>query len=106
LNEFIYTNVPDYGDRARQRMVINANDQIIERSDPEHRAFCAIKEERDRYVATLTLGVDRRAATTIGRAGARPPPPGPPPSGMGGPMFGRPIKDRLAALVPGLKRGR
>jgi protocatechuate 3,4-dioxygenase beta subunit len=108
LNEFIYTNVPDYGDRARQRMVINANDHVIERSDPEHRAFCAVKEERDRYVASLTLGVDRRAETTVGRAGPPlpgmrgGPPPGPPPAGM----FGRPIKDRLAALVPGLKRDR
>ncbi|MDN3276057.1 intradiol ring-cleavage dioxygenase [Frankia sp. RB7] len=112
LNEFIYTNVPDYGDRARQRMVINANDHVIERSDPEHRAFCAVKEERDRYVATLTLGVDRRAEATVGRVGPPPPgmrggpPPGPPPSGMEGPMFGRPITDRLAALVPGLKRDR
>jgi protocatechuate 3,4-dioxygenase beta subunit len=113
LNEFIYTNVPEYGDRARQRMVINANDHVIERSDPEHRAFCAVKEERERYVASLTLGVDRRAETTVGRAGPPPPPPppgtrggpppGPPPAGFGGPMFGRPIKDRLAALVPGLK---
>ncbi|MFT4118669.1 intradiol ring-cleavage dioxygenase [Bradyrhizobium sp.] len=112
LNEFIYTNVPDYGDRARQRMVINANDHVIERSDPGHRAFCAVKEERDRYVATLILGVDRRADATIGRAGPPPPPPGmrggppPGPPPMGGPMFGRPIKDRLAALVPGLKRDR
>ncbi|MEH2489672.1 intradiol ring-cleavage dioxygenase [Bradyrhizobium sp. AZCC 2230] len=107
LNEFIYTNVPDYGDRARQRMVINANDHVIERSDPEHRAFCAVKEERDRYVAMLTLGVDRRAEATVGRAGPPPPggpPPGPPPGGMGGAMFGRPVRDRLAALVPGLKR--
>ena len=109
LNEFIYTNVPDYGGRARQRMVINANDHVIERSDPDHRAFCAVKEERDRYVATLTLGVDRRAQATVGRAGPPPPgmhggpPPGPPPDG---PMFGRQIKDRLAALVPGLKRDR
>ncbi|MDA9508535.1 intradiol ring-cleavage dioxygenase [Bradyrhizobium sp. CCBAU 11386] len=109
LNEFIYTNVPDYGDRVRQRMVINANDHVIERADPEHRAFCAVKEERDRYVATLTLGVDRRTDATVGRAGPPPPgmrggpPPGPPPSGMGRPMFGRPIRDRLAALVPGLK---
>lgn len=107
LNEFIYTNVPGYGGRARQRMVINANDHVIERSDPGHRAFCAVKEERDRYVATLTLGVDRRAETTVGHAGPPPgmrggPPPGPPPAGM----FGRPIKDRLAALVPGLKPGR
>jgi protocatechuate 3,4-dioxygenase beta subunit len=114
LNEFIYTNVPDYRDRARQRMVINANDHVIERSDPEHRAFCAVKEERNRYVATLTLGVDRRANATVGRVGPPPPPPGmhsgpppgPPPGGMGGPMFGRPIKDRLAALVPGLKPDR
>lgn len=112
LNEFIYTNVPDYGDRARQRMVINANDHVIERSDPEHRAFCAVKEERDRYVATLTLGVDRRTEATIGRAGPPPPPPGmrggPPPGAPpgGGAMFGRPIKDRLAALVPGLKPAR
>ncbi|MGW1419198.1 intradiol ring-cleavage dioxygenase [Bradyrhizobium manausense] len=103
LNEFIYANVPDYGGRARQRMVINANDHVIERSDPEHRAFCAVKEECDRYVATLTLGVDRRAEATVGRAG---PPPGPPPGAMGGPMFERPIKDRLAALVPGWKRDR
>jgi protocatechuate 3,4-dioxygenase beta subunit len=112
LNEFIYANVQDYGDRARQRMVINANDHVIERSDPEHRAFCAVKEERDRYVATLTLGVDRRAQATVGLGGPPPPamrggsPPGPPPGGMGGPMFGRPIRDRLAALVPGLKRDR
>ncbi|MBR0711026.1 intradiol ring-cleavage dioxygenase [Bradyrhizobium liaoningense] len=111
LNEFIYTNVPDYVGRARQRMVINANDHVIERSDPQHRAFCAVKEERDRYVASLTLGVDRRAEATIGRAGPPPglgggPPPGPPPAGTGGAMFGRPIKDRLAALVPGLKRAR
>ncbi len=94
LNEFIYTNVPDYKERARQRRIINVNDAVIERADPEHRAFCAVKEERDRYVATLTLGVDRRADATVGRVG-------PPPAG--GPMFGRQIKDRLAALVPGLK---
>ena len=114
LNEFIYTNVPDYGDRARQRMVINANDHVIERSDPDHRAFCAVKEERDRYVATLTLGVDRRVDATVGRVGPPPPPPGmrggpppgPPPLGISGPMFGRPIRDRLAALVPGLKHDR
>ena len=102
LNEFIYTNVPDYKERARQRRIINANDGVIGIDDPEHRAFCSVKEERDRYVATLTLGVDRRADATVGRAGPQPGmPPGPPPAG--GPMFGRQIKDRLAALVPGLK---
>jgi protocatechuate 3,4-dioxygenase beta subunit len=100
LNEFIYANVPEYVGRARQRAVLNANDHVIEQSDPDHRAFCAVKEERDRYVATLTLGVDRRAKPQAQR------PLGPPPAGMaeGGPMGGRPIRDRLAALVPGLKR--
>lgn len=106
LNEFIYANVPEYGGRARQRAVINANDHVVERADPEHRAFCAVKEERDRYVATLTLGVDRRAKATVGRAGPPPALRGGPPADMGGPTFGRQIKDRLAALVPGLKPGR
>jgi protocatechuate 3,4-dioxygenase beta subunit len=99
LNEFIYTNVPAYKDRARQRAILNANDMVVARDDPEHRAFCAVKEERDRYVATLTLGVDRRTDATVGRAGRPPPPPG-------GLTFGRPIRDRLAALVPGLKPNR
>lgn len=107
LNEFIYANVPDYGDRARPRMVINANDHVIERDDPGHRAFCAVKEEPDRYVATLTLGIDRHADATAGRASPPPPPPGlRSGSPLGGPMPGRPVRDRLAALVPGLKRDR
>jgi protocatechuate 3,4-dioxygenase beta subunit len=105
LNEFIYSNVPAYQGRARQRTVLNANDFVIERSDPDHSAFCAVKEERERYVATLTLGVDRRAQAQANNF--RGPPPGPPPGGFagGGPMRERPVRDRLAALIPGLKRG-
>jgi protocatechuate 3,4-dioxygenase beta subunit len=92
LNEFIYTNVPDYtGRRPKQRLVINANDRVATESDPDHRAYCAVKEERDRYVAMLTLAVDRNAAVTAGM------PNGPPSRAPW-------IKDRLAALVPGLKR--
>jgi protocatechuate 3,4-dioxygenase beta subunit len=91
LNEFIYTNVPDYTGRPKQRLVINANDRVATGSDPEHRAWCAVKEERDRYVALLTLAVDRNA-----KIAAEIPP---------GPTTRAPwIKDRLAALVPGLKR--
>ena len=102
LNEFIYTNVPDYMKRSQQRLVINANDGVATESDPGHRAYCAVKEERERYVAMLTLGVDRNARMTAdGPDGAAPAP--------GGREGGRPakaqwIKDRLAAVVPGLKR--
>jgi protocatechuate 3,4-dioxygenase beta subunit len=90
INEFIYTSVPDYTGRPKQRLVINANDRIAGGSDPEHRAWCAIREARDRYVATLTLAVDRNA-----QAAEVP---------MGAPTRALGIKDRLAALVPGLKR--
>ncbi len=91
LNEFIYTNVPDYTGRPKQRLVINANDRIATDADPNHRAYCAVKEERDRYVAMLTLAVNRSAATPVEMpTGKLPPAPW--------------IKDRLAALVPGLKR--
>lgn len=104
LNEFIYTNAPDYTGRPRPRTTLNANDHVVEIADPDRRAFCAVKEEKDRYVATLTLGVDRRAE--IAMPPRRGPPPGPPPPGMipGSPMRGHQVKDRLAALIPGLKR--
>ena len=136
LNEFIYTNVPDYTGRPKQRealrelpgvaevrgrglmvgvdlapgaaggasapevvrralheerLVINANDRVASEADPEHRAYCAVKEARDHYLATLTLAVSRKAAAPIEMpTGKLPPAPW--------------IKDRLAALVPGLKR--
>lgn len=91
LNEFIYTNVPDYTGRPKQRLVVNANDRVATDADPDHRAYCAIKEERDQYLATLTLAVSRKPAAAVEMpTGKLPPAPW--------------IKDRLAALVPGLKR--
>ena len=113
LSEFLYTQVPAYGGRKAERFVVNANDGIAQEEDPERRAFCAVKEERDRYVASLVIGVDRSAAskdmagtTTPGGRPERPPPP--PPGARMGPPPGRfdpeAIKDRLSALVPGLKR--
>jgi protocatechuate 3,4-dioxygenase beta subunit len=101
LNEFIYNNVPDYKDRPKERAIVNVNDRVALEADPGHRAFCAVKEERDRYVATLTLAVNRNADPS---AAARHDPPPPAGAREGGPAPGRPIKDRLAALVPGLKR--
>lgn len=91
LNEFIYTNVPDYTGRPKQRLVINANDRVATDADPDHRAYCAIKEERDRYLASLTLAISRKPAAPVEMPTGRLPP---------APW----IKDRLAALVPGLKR--
>ena len=105
LNEFIYTNVPDYTKRSQQRLVINANDGVATGSDPEHRAYCAVKEERERYVAMLTLAVDRNATISADGRGGPPPPPGMGPrEGGGRPPKAQWIKDRLAAVVPGLKR--
>ena len=110
LNEFIYSNVPDYTGRKRERAVLNVNDRVVVDADPGRLAFCAVKEERERYVASLTLGVDRNVnPDIIARNGAMAgPPPGSPPAGMreGGPPPFEPIKDRLAALVPGVRRGK
>lgn len=103
LNEFIYTNVPDYMKRSQQRLVVNANDHVATESDPEHRAYCAVKEERERYVAMLTLAVDRNAKMSADGPD-RPPPPGAGPREGGTPPKAQWIKDRLAAVVPGLKR--
>ncbi|WP_232630612.1 intradiol ring-cleavage dioxygenase [Methylobacterium sp. Leaf118] len=106
LSEFLYTQVPAYGGRRFERLVVNVNDGIAREEDPQRRAFCAVKEESDRYVASLVIGVRRdaevagltdRAETPAGRPER---PPGPPPGGPGRLT----LKDRLAALVPGLGR--
>jgi protocatechuate 3,4-dioxygenase beta subunit len=104
LSEFIYTQVSAYKDRATARDVVNANDMIANPDDPQRLSFCAIKEERDRYVATLILGVDRNGAARADRPGPPPPPrgrngppPGPP---AGGPLGFLPLGDRIEALIP------
>jgi protocatechuate 3,4-dioxygenase beta subunit len=104
LNEYIYTNVPDYTKRSQQRLVINANDRVATESDPEHRAYCAVKEERERYLALLTLAVDRNAKVSADDPDRPPPPPGVAQREGGRPAKVQWIKDRLAAVVPGLKR--
>jgi len=86
--------------------VLNVNDRVVVEADPGRLAFCAVKEERERYVASVTLGVDRNVnPDIIARNGAMA---GPPPAGAreGGPPPFEPIKDRLAALVPGVRRGK
>ncbi|WP_336492039.1 intradiol ring-cleavage dioxygenase [Methylobacterium nigriterrae] len=110
LNEFLYTQVPAYTGRRAERFIVNANDGIANEEDPNRRAFCAVKEERDRYVASLTLGVDCSAsgtdterAETLTALPERPPRAGGSPPGLRGPGRSA-LKDRLGALVPGLRR--
>ncbi|GEP04164.1 intradiol ring-cleavage dioxygenase [Methylobacterium oxalidis] len=112
LNEFLYTQVPAYQGRRAERFIVNANDGIANEEDPHRRAFCAVKEEAERYLATLTLGVDHaRDARSGARRESRGGRPERPPPGAGGgppPELRRParltMKNRPAALVPGLRR--
>jgi protocatechuate 3,4-dioxygenase beta subunit len=79
VNEFIYANIPAYGNRQSPRTAVNANDRFANFHDPNRLSFCAIKEERERYVASLVLGVDRLAvaqASRPSREGAVPAPSG------------------------------
>ena len=61
VNEFIYANIPAYAGRLSPRAIVNANDRFATFNDPDRLSFCAIKEERDCYAASLVLGVDRSA---------------------------------------------
>src|SRR6202048_4062521 len=61
INEFIYANIPAYAGRLNTRAVVNANDRFANFNDAKRLSFCAVKEERDRYAVSLTLGVGRLA---------------------------------------------
>lgn len=104
LSEFIYTHVAAYKDRRATREVVNANDGLVQGDDPDRLGFCAIKEDRDRYVSSLVVGVDRNGAGRARRSGP-PPGAGPGPALPYGPSGATPrwppLKDRLKALVPG-----
>jgi protocatechuate 3,4-dioxygenase beta subunit len=70
LSQYIFANVGAY-QRKAPRTVFNNNDEFA-RSDTIRGGFCDIKEEAERYLATLIVGVSRSAATTLDRS---PPPP-------------------------------
>jgi protocatechuate 3,4-dioxygenase beta subunit len=77
VNEFIYANIPAYAERLTSRAVVNVNDRFVNFHDPNRLSFCALKEERDCYAASLVLGVDRFAVAQAAlppRAGAPEPP--------------------------------
>ena len=72
VNEFIYANIPAYAGRLAPRAVVNANDRFATFHDPNRLSFCAIKEERDCYAASLVLGVGTAAAGHRARTTANP----------------------------------
>ena len=90
VNEFIYANVPAYAGRLAPRAAVNANDRFANFHDPNRLSFCAIKEERDCYAASLVLGVDRFAIAQADR---------PPPREGEAPQ--QPATERGRLLIPG-----
>ena len=80
LSEFINLNVAPYNERAAGRDTFNAGDSVLRASGGGHGSFCSIKEDEDRYVASLVVGVDRTAEISGGGGpgGGGPPPDGDP----------------------------
>ena len=91
VNEFIYANIPAYAKRLNPRAVVNANDRFVNFHDPNRLSFCAIKEERDCYAASLVLGVDRSAVAKADR----------PPREQS--SLEQPAVERVRLLIPGWK---
>lgn len=89
VNEFIYANVSAYSNRLNPRSVVNANDRFANFHDPNRLSFCAVKEERDCYAASLVLAVDRFAVAQAER---------PAREGAGAEQ---PAIDRVRLLIPG-----
>jgi protocatechuate 3,4-dioxygenase beta subunit len=98
LSEFIYTKVPPYDTRRAERDTTNDRDSVLQGSGGGRETFCAIREEADRYLAALIIGIDRdaRPSQAQGQRGA--PPPDDPP---GGPAPGAPGSGRRGSFVPG-----
>lgn len=96
LSEFLYTNLPDYK-RQQVRNTLNRNDGIALMAGST--VLGAVREEADRYVASLDLVVNPLVGHTASRPSASGERPGPPPdsSGRDKPMT---AAERLSALVP------
>ncbi|MGH1367683.1 MAG: intradiol ring-cleavage dioxygenase [Maritimibacter sp.] len=77
LSQYLYQSVSPYNLREVMRDTVNSNDGIAQQAGDG--AFAAIREQSDRYVAQLVVGVDETAVSQTG-VGA-PPRGGPPPSG-------------------------
>lgn len=96
LSEYVYLKHPAYT-RSEERDTLNAIDGIAGQAGEG--AYCAIREQPDRYIAALVVGIDPAGEwheAGQGMAGGPPPggppPGGPPPEGAGpgGPPPGGP----------------
>jgi protocatechuate 3,4-dioxygenase beta subunit len=100
LSEYIYTKVAPYNSRSGTRDTTNDRDGILQASGGGRETFAAIKEEANRYLAALIIGIDREAKPSAQKGPAGGPPPGPPPSGSP-PGEAPPGGGRRGTLVPG-----
>ncbi|MEZ5897441.1 MAG: hypothetical protein R3C40_05720 [Parvularculaceae bacterium] len=92
LSEYIYLNAPDY-QRELERDTVNLTDWILVRSTRNSMAF--VQEQVDRYVASITYGVNPAAE--------RVPEPAPPSRPNGAPIIieqNTPPENRVSAMIP------
>ena len=94
LSEFIYKNVKPYSNRPHERDTSNTTDYVLNKGGNDRTSFCNIKEEADRYLASLVIGVNRDANES-----AQTEPPPPPPGAMGPPPH--PASRPRFTLIPG-----
>lgn len=107
LSEYIFTNIAPYNTRSAKRDTLNSTDWIAG-ADGDHVSFVSVREEKDAYVASLIIGVDRAAGPQPAGFGRPPGPPpgagGPPPGGPPPGMEGGPTRSRgTGSIVPGAK---
>lgn len=77
LSQYLYENAASYR-RGETRDTANVHDGIAEEAGEG--AYCAIREQRDRYSAALVVGIDPKSRWRESGFGAGGPPPGPPPT--------------------------
>jgi protocatechuate 3,4-dioxygenase beta subunit len=102
LSEFIYTQVAPYNTRGRERDTTNDRDGVLQSSGGGRETFIAIREEADRYLAALIIGIDRDAKPSPAKGPGGGPPPGPPPSGSPPGEAPPGSSGRRGTLVPGV----
>jgi protocatechuate 3,4-dioxygenase beta subunit len=98
LSEYIYVNVAPYNTRLSPRDTTNAVDGVLRSSGGGHETFCNIKEETDRYLASLIVGISRDGAPAAAAEPEGPPPGDGPLDGEGAPP---PEAAPRRSLVPG-----
>lgn len=97
LSEYLYTQLPAYR-RRHVRETLNSNDGIALRAGDT--VLGAVREAKDRYIATLTLVIDPAVAAPRESLPPGPPPDAPPGQGAHTKIDG---DARVTAIVPGLR---